>query len=353
MHFEAYLFVATVKKYLPDYFHDKRVLEIGSHYVNESVRPVFDNCIYTGVDLSPGEGVDIISSGHEFISPRSFDVAISCECFEHNPHYKETFYAMINNVKDDGLVIFTCATIGRPEHGTMRTDPTQSPGTSAMGWDYYKNLVANDFYDDNINDTFSKYLFFTNEYSQDLYFAGLKKGASLKLQQSMDKLEKGLGKLKESSRIWQSFWNRKNSGDLDRFDDHFSILERHDFRQILQSTLYWIIMDLSTKDIFRERLILITERYLYYYPEHLSILYARVKVLILNGNLTEANRELLVLSKKGIDSFETLHLWSDFFVATGDYKNAIDYLVRASQIKPDQHWVLTSIERLKLKVVSS
>ena len=63
-----------------------RVLEIGSADINGSIRSFFPGSDYTGVDLSAGPGVDVVASGHELALPdRDVDLAISCECFEHNP----------------------------------------------------------------------------------------------------------------------------------------------------------------------------------------------------------------------------------------------------------------------------
>ena len=92
------------------------VLEIGSYQVNEDgrLRAIFSGCSYTGVDLVEGPGVDIVASGHEVNLPSdSFDVALSAECFEHNPLWRETFANMYRMTKPGGVVIITCASKGR------------------------------------------------------------------------------------------------------------------------------------------------------------------------------------------------------------------------------------------------
>ena len=43
----------------------------------------------------------------------SFDVVISCECFEHNPYWRETFLNMTRVLRPGGLFVLTCATTGR------------------------------------------------------------------------------------------------------------------------------------------------------------------------------------------------------------------------------------------------
>jgi hypothetical protein len=78
-------------------------------------------------------------------------------------------------IKCGGVVIMTCATTGRVEHGTTRTDPAFSPGTSSLGWDYYRNLTQADFERAlPIADMFNSYAFYVGRTSHDLYFWGVK-----------------------------------------------------------------------------------------------------------------------------------------------------------------------------------
>jgi len=155
-----------------------KVLEIGSFDVNGSIRKYFNKSNYVGIDLSSGPGVDIVCEGNKLDHPdQTYDVALSCECFEHNPYWAETFINMCRMTKDGGAVLFTCATTGRPEHGTTRTSANDSPGSQSVGWDYYKNLTENDFRKAfHFDELFESYLFLTNEQSFDLYFFGIKRG---------------------------------------------------------------------------------------------------------------------------------------------------------------------------------
>lgn len=172
-------FVANVKSVFPHFFSNTRVVEIGSLNINGTVRNFFENCKqYVGVDIGEGPGVDIVVEGQNYDAPSgSFDVAISAECFEHNPYWVETFQNMIRLVRPGGLVIFTCATYGRAEHGTSRTDIGSSPLTCAKGWDYYKNLGEEDFKEHfNFEDLFIVHKFSTNMVGiEDLYFWGIKR----------------------------------------------------------------------------------------------------------------------------------------------------------------------------------
>ncbi len=177
-HFQQLNFAKITAAHLTPNWAKKHILEIGAHNVNGSVKPFFNGSEYVGVDLSEGENVDIVASGHELTLPEAhFDVAISCECFEHNPEWIETFQNMYRMLKNGGVIIISCASRGRLEHGTTRTCPEVSPGTQTIGWNYYKNLNASDFKKAfPLNEMFESHVFFTNRISNDLYFVGKKSG---------------------------------------------------------------------------------------------------------------------------------------------------------------------------------
>lgn len=176
-HPAQYEFVSAVKVAFPSFFVGTRVLEMGSLDVNGSVRPYFMGGEYTGIDVGPGRGVDIVCQGQDYAAPDgSFDVVISCETMEHNPHWRETFENMLRLCRPGGLVIMTCAAMGRPEHGTPRAKPQDAP---LIEWDYYRNLEANDF---RRSIPLRRYLtlwtFCSDLSACDLYFVGLKAGAA-------------------------------------------------------------------------------------------------------------------------------------------------------------------------------
>lgn len=174
-HREQAAYISSLKNERPEFFSSGRVLEIGSLNINGTVREFFNADEYVGVDVGEGPGVDVVISGHEYDNTEPFDCVISCECFEHNPFWKETFLNMVRLSKKGGLVVFTCATTGRPEHGTERTTPQDSPLTIAKGWSYYRNLTEEDFTSViNFEKLFVQYEFSVNTQSCDLYFNGIK-----------------------------------------------------------------------------------------------------------------------------------------------------------------------------------
>ena len=171
-HKEQREFFAHLKKWFPQMFKDVSVLEIGSLDINGTIRDFFQAGEYIGVDVHEGPGVDYVAKGEQLdFADESFDTVVSAECFEHNPEWLATFQNMIRMANK--FVIFTCASTGRPEHGTRRTTPEDSPYT--LDWDYYRNLTEEDFTENvNLAEHFMDWQFEYNPDSQDLYFYGFK-----------------------------------------------------------------------------------------------------------------------------------------------------------------------------------
>ena len=174
-------FCKSVRDRYKRFFTGKFVLDIGSLDINGNNQQFFANCNYIGVDVAPGRNVDVVSKGHELGFPaETFDTIISTECFEHDQYYDATIKNIYHMLKEGGLFVFTCATTGRPEHGTRRTTPEDAPLLQSQPeWsDYYKNLSESDIREViDIENSFSDFEFSTNQVSQDLYFFGFKKGA--------------------------------------------------------------------------------------------------------------------------------------------------------------------------------
>jgi ubiquinone/menaquinone biosynthesis C-methylase UbiE len=166
-------FFQGVKNKKPEAFTGVEVLEVGSLNINGTVRDFFDSTRYIGADVAEGKDVDVVCNGENLDYPdNSFDVAVSAECFEHNPEWVATFRNMWRMSKK--YVMMTCASEGRAEHGTTRSDPGSSPLT--LGWDYYRNLTEQDFRAEfNLDEMFDSYYFDYNADSCDLYFYGEKK----------------------------------------------------------------------------------------------------------------------------------------------------------------------------------
>ena len=196
MHKEQIQYLDKIKDKFPEAFKNRKVLDIGSFNVNGNEEPWFDNCDFTGLDLLPGPGVDIACPANEYDAPdETFDTIISCECWEHNPYYKESIMNAIRMLKPGGYFIWTCATTGRPVHGTKSQDKIDklnnitAQGNSVDNWktmpnvekddwdnEYYMNVTEGDIREFcDVDEIFNTYEFEVETNHCDLYFWGIKK----------------------------------------------------------------------------------------------------------------------------------------------------------------------------------
>jgi SAM-dependent methyltransferase len=180
MHPQARDFTLFVKYKFPSYFNNKCVLDVGSGDINGNNNFLFENCEYHGNDVIQAKNVTIVSKTKDLhFEDNTFHTIVSTECFEHDPEYKESLNKIYKMLKPGGLFFFSCASTGRPEHGTRRTTPGDSYGTLGnledMS-DYYKNLTEIDLnHVLPLNVLFSAWDTYFNDETKDLYFVGIKR----------------------------------------------------------------------------------------------------------------------------------------------------------------------------------
>lgn len=93
------------------------VIDFGSYDVNGTLKPIFKNCIYKGLDMSAGPNVDIVSTGDKIpLEDNSIDVATSSSNFEHDDCFWQTFLEMCRVVKSGGYIYINAPSSG-PHHG--------------------------------------------------------------------------------------------------------------------------------------------------------------------------------------------------------------------------------------------
>jgi len=173
-----------VAQALPEFFAASNVvLDVGGGDINGNNRSYFEECNYVTNDVMPGRNVDIVCKTDALtFSDGHFDAIVSTECFEHDMHYEASMRNIVRMLRPGGLFAFTCASTGRPEHGTMRTSIGDSFTTQLGGvWsNYYKNLTGDD-----VSKAlgglkaFACHAFYTNDKSKDLYFVGIKAPSSI------------------------------------------------------------------------------------------------------------------------------------------------------------------------------
>lgn len=163
-------FCEEVKAKYPKRFTGVKVVDFGSMDINGNNRYLFSDSDYTGVDIGEGPNVDIVCPAHEF-KGEGYNVVISTEMLEHDKHYAKSLENMVRILKPGGLLIVSCATEPRREHGTTRTSPKSSPYTN----DYYKNIMPTDIFYAIDMRAFYRYNIHVNYMIGDLYFYAIKR----------------------------------------------------------------------------------------------------------------------------------------------------------------------------------
>lgn len=107
-----------------DVNHPWRVLDVGGADVNGSVREQMPLAVFTGLDIEPAPGVEIVADAATWRLPEGdhgYDVVIATELFEHAERWREIIETMakaLDPIQEcPQLLIATCASTGRPAHG--------------------------------------------------------------------------------------------------------------------------------------------------------------------------------------------------------------------------------------------
>lgn len=185
-HADQIRFFDVVMRHFADHFSG-RVLDIGALDINGGPHERMSPTEYVGVDLSVGPNVSIVAKGEDLDLPTgSFDVAMSSECFEHNPHWRATLHNMIRMTRDRGLIAFSCATTGRPEHGTTRSDGGwAAPLAVEHGQEYYANVTPRQVRAAIDRWQVPSNFVVINDRIFDLYFVGIKGDAGPELRAAL------------------------------------------------------------------------------------------------------------------------------------------------------------------------
>lgn len=164
-------FFVSVKKQYPASFKNVKVIDCGSLDVNGSLKDLFEDSDYTGVDIvQGGRNVDIVSKTHELPFHEEFDTVLSGEMLEHDEYWELSLKKMFDMVKPGGILALSAATDGRPEHGTTRTGAHW--GTSH---DYYMNINAGHIRSVLKPEWFAHYEISVHKGHSDIFFLGVKK----------------------------------------------------------------------------------------------------------------------------------------------------------------------------------
>jgi hypothetical protein len=132
MHAEAHAWVAVHATTEP-----VAVLDLGGRDINGTVRDLFPNATeYTVLDIRPGEGVDVVADAAEWDPPRTWDVVVACEVFEHTAVWPAICATAHKACSPGGKFIATMAGPGRPAHSAIDGQFRLHPG------EHYQNVPA-------------------------------------------------------------------------------------------------------------------------------------------------------------------------------------------------------------------
>lgn len=121
MHPSAYQFATTALG--PAEVTGKTVIEAGAFNVNGSAREAVmahGPASYTGTDMQPGPGVDVVCKAEGLparFGEDSADVVISTEMLEHAEDWQAAMDGMIRVLAPGGLLVLTTRGPGFPRHG--------------------------------------------------------------------------------------------------------------------------------------------------------------------------------------------------------------------------------------------
>lgn len=110
------------------------VIEIGSRNINGSAREHFPHASWIGLDIRPGEGVDIVTDAEFYEPEATVDLVICCEVFEHTDRWRQMIGAASRWLNPGGRLLVTCAGPGRHEHSAEDGEHRLRPG------EHYANI---------------------------------------------------------------------------------------------------------------------------------------------------------------------------------------------------------------------
>jgi SAM-dependent methyltransferase len=133
MHTEA---LAWVERFATD--QPVSVLALGDRDINGTCRPLFPAARYTGLDIAPGPGVDIVADAATW-NPhgRRWDLVLATELFEHTDQWPAICATAFRALRPGGRFIVTTAAPGRPPHSGI-------DGNALRFGEYYANVTPED-----------------------------------------------------------------------------------------------------------------------------------------------------------------------------------------------------------------
>lgn len=116
------------------------VVEIGSRNINGSIRDLFPNASWHGLDLVDGLAVDEVADGATWQAPEPVDLVITCEALEHAPNWRDIITNSATMLRPGGRLVVTAAGPRRGPHSGI-------DGGALHDGEYYGNVDPDDLFD--------------------------------------------------------------------------------------------------------------------------------------------------------------------------------------------------------------
>lgn len=99
------------------------VCEIGSRDINGGVRTLFGGAQYVGVDVIPGNDVEVVANFATWETDLRFDCIVSTSTLEHTPDGEAIIANAAKLLNRPGVLIVTCAGPGWGAHSAIDEGP--------------------------------------------------------------------------------------------------------------------------------------------------------------------------------------------------------------------------------------
>lgn len=128
MHKANWIWWQRCSEKYPIYFDhpNLRILEVGSAYVNGSIRDHFKKfSTYIGVDWRTGKNVDVVCFAHQMAFDEPFNTVASASMLEHDRHWEKSLPTMAKHMKKDGILLLSWGAALNPSHCREHADDGQ------------------------------------------------------------------------------------------------------------------------------------------------------------------------------------------------------------------------------------
>jgi SAM-dependent methyltransferase len=119
-------------------------LDIGGRDINSTklgMEPcaLFPGAAWTGLDIHPGPGVDVVADAATWAPDRVYDLVLCTEVLEHTPAWRNVLGTCRRALRHGGLLLLTTA-------GRMRLPHSASGGRRLRPGEHYANLDPDSLY---------------------------------------------------------------------------------------------------------------------------------------------------------------------------------------------------------------